>query len=164
MKRQMENVSPAAKVEIPTFTPPPVSTTVAQTSPANPSSSPTSSPTQQQLPTAALRFALSTDASDDSSTQMSVPIDKIVPFSPNNRKPVFSVIVISLSGRGESILDQLACQAFADAEARKPIAAGFRLEEERVFTGELVAVETVGCAMLGGGGFGGTWGLVGSGA
>ncbi len=161
MKKQMENVSPAPKVEIPTFTPPP------QTSTANPSSAATSSPTpqpQQQVPTAAVRFALSTDASDDSSTQMSVPFDTIVPFSPNNRKPVFSVIVISLSSRGESTSDELVCQAFADAEAQKPIAAGFRLEEERILTGELVAVETVGCAMLGGGGFGGTWGLVGSGA
>ncbi|KAI4222767.1 MAG: hypothetical protein LQ349_007569 [Xanthoria aureola] len=162
MKKQMENVSPAPKVEIPTFTPPPASTTLAQNSPAKTSSA-TSSPAQQ-IPTAALRFALSTDASDDSSTQISVPIDKIVPFRPNNRKPVFSVIVISLSGRGESTSDELVCQAFADAKAEKPIAAGFRLEEERILTGELVAVETVGCAMLGGGGFGGTWGLVGSGA
>ncbi|KAI4267634.1 MAG: hypothetical protein L6R38_008164 [Xanthoria sp. 2 TBL-2021] len=164
LKKQMEGVSPAPKVEIAAFTP--SSTTSAPASTAATSSA-TSSPSnqqQQQVPTASLRFALSTDPSDDSSTQMPVPIDKIVPFSSNNKKPVFSIIIINVSGGGESSSDELVCQAFTDAEAQKPIAAGFGLEEERVLGGKLVAVEAVGCVMLGGGGFGGAWGLVGSGA
>ncbi|KAL8750461.1 MAG: hypothetical protein Q9199_007053 [Rusavskia elegans] len=167
MKKQMEGVSPAPKVEIAAFTPSSTKSAPASTAAT---SSATSSPSnqqqqqQQQQPTASLRFALSTDPSDDSSTQMPVPIDKIVPFSSNNKKPVFSIGIINVSGGGESSSDELVCQAFTDAEAQKPIAAGFGLEEERVLGGELMAVEAVGCAMLGGGGFGGAWGLVGSGS
>ncbi|KAL8850315.1 MAG: hypothetical protein Q9221_004730 [Calogaya cf. arnoldii] len=159
LKKKMEGVSPAPKVEIAAFIP-----TSTKTAGASISSATSAPSQQQQAPTASLRFALSTDPSDDSSTQMPVPVDKIAPFSVNNKKPVFSIAVINVSGGGESSSDGLVCQAFADSEAKKPIAAGFGLEEERVLGGELVAVDAVGCAMLGGGGFGGSWGLVGSGS
>ncbi|KAL8635358.1 MAG: hypothetical protein Q9226_009363, partial [Calogaya cf. arnoldii] len=140
LKKQMEGVSPAPKVEIAAFTP--TSTKTAGASVSSATSAP--SQQQQQVPTASLRFALSTDPSDDSSTQMPVPVDKIVPFSISNKKPVFSIVIINVSGGGESSSDGLICQAFADSEAKKPIAAGFGLEEERVLGGELVAVNAVG--------------------
>lgn len=164
LKKQMEGVSPAPKVEIAAFTPSSTKSAPASTAATSSATSSPSNQQQQQVPTASLRFALSTDPSDDSSTQMPVPIDKIVQFSSDNKKPVFSIVIINMSGGGESSSDKLVCQAFTDAEAQKPIAAGFGLEEERVLGGDLMAVEAVGCAMLGGGGFGGVWGLVGSGA
>lgn len=156
MKTQMEGVAPAAKVEVPDFVPTTTKTAGAETATATPDAGKEEGPA-----TISLRFALSTDPSDDSSTQMRVPVDSVMPFSADNKKPVFSIVALSVSGGGQAPSNYILCQAFADAEAQKPIEAGFGMEEERVLGGELVSVEAVGCAMLAGGGFGGVKGLVG---
>ena len=160
MKTQMEGVAPAEKVEVPDFVPTTTKTAGAETATATPDAGKEEGPA-----TISLRFALSTDPSDDSSTQMRVPIDSISPFSVSNKKPVFSIVALSMSGGGgEGEKGDVLCQAFADAEAQKPIEAGFGMEEERVLGGGLVPVEAVGCAMLAAGDFGGFRGLVGLGS
>ena len=160
MKTQMEGVAPAEKVEVPDFVPTTTKTAGAETATATPDAGKEEGPA-----TISLRFALSTDPSDDSSTQMRVPIDSISPFSVSNKKPVFSILALSMSGGGgEGEKGDVLCQAFADAEAQKPIKAGFGMEEERVLGGGLVPVEAVGCAMLAAGDFGGFRGLVGLGS
>ncbi|KAL8765980.1 MAG: hypothetical protein Q9209_007127 [Squamulea sp. 1 TL-2023] len=167
MKKMMVGVEPAppiATTQAPSVTKEEKQSSTAATSPIATSTGAlnnNNSPTDRDKPTAFLRFALSTDPSDDSSTQMPVPIDSsIVPL--RDDKPIFSVIVINQSGVEKSKSSELVCQAFADAKAQKPIAAGFRLEEERSLGGKLEAVGAVGCTMLGLGGFGGMIGLVGS--
>ncbi|KAI4273334.1 MAG: hypothetical protein LQ337_004706 [Flavoplaca oasis] len=160
MKTQMEGVAPAEKVEVPDFVPTTTKTAGAETATATPDAG----NEEEEPPTISLRFALSIDPSDDSSTQMRVPVDSVVPFSPDNKKPVFSIVALSVSGGGQAPSNDVLCQAFADAKAQKPIEAGFGMEEERVLGGELVALEAVGCAMLAGRGFGGVRGLVGLGS
>ncbi|KAL8914964.1 MAG: hypothetical protein Q9171_000591 [Xanthocarpia ochracea] len=163
MKKQMEGVSPAPP--IPSATQEAPSTATAANNNINaqppPSSSPSASSTPQP-PTAFLRFALSTDPSDDSATQMPIPItNTAVPITDDKR--IFSITVINTSKSTPSSNSlELLCQAFADAEATKPLAGGFRLEEERTLGGgEMQVVGAVGCAMVGSGGFGGVGGLVG---
>ncbi|KAL9634526.1 MAG: hypothetical protein Q9204_002968 [Flavoplaca sp. TL-2023a] len=159
MKTQMEGVAPAEKVEVPDFVPTTTKTAGAETATATPDAGKEEGPA-----TISLRFALSTDPSDDSSTQMRVSVDSLVPFSADNKKPVFSIIALSVSGGGQAPSNNVLCQAFADAEAQKPIEAGFGKEEERILGGGLVPVEAVGCAMLAAGDFGGFRGLVGLGS
>ncbi|KAL8861997.1 MAG: hypothetical protein Q9178_001452 [Gyalolechia marmorata] len=167
MKKQMEGVSPAPPIPSATREAPSTAATAANNNNNNinaqppPSSSPSASSTPQP-PTAFLRFALSTDPSDDSSTQMPIPItNTAVPITDDKR--IFSISAISASESTPSSNSlELLCQAFADAEATKPLAGGFRLEEERTLGGgELQVVGAVGCAMVGSGGFGGVGGLVG---
>ncbi|KAL8673852.1 MAG: hypothetical protein Q9224_007514, partial [Gallowayella concinna] len=145
MEKQMAGASPASLVEDVAITQTPSATMeITQTSTAATStaardgdfqSPPTSSSapsvsSNEDEPTAFLRFALSTDPSDDSSTQMPVPIDSSIVAVGNKR--VFSIVPINVSGiRGANSFLELVCQAFADSKAEKPIAAGFRLEEER---------------------------------
>ncbi|KAL8865164.1 MAG: hypothetical protein Q9198_009446, partial [Flavoplaca austrocitrina] len=133
MKTQMEGVAPAAKVEVPDFVPTTTKTTGAETATATPDAGKEEGPA-----TISLRFALSTDPSDDSSTQMRVPVDSVMPFSADNKKPVFSIVALSVSGGGQAPSNYILCQAFADTEAQKPIEAGFGMEEERVLGGGLV--------------------------
>ena len=163
MKKQLEGVSPAPPIPSATREAPSTAT-AANNNNINaqppPSSSPSASSTPQ-APTAFLRFALSTDPSDDSSTQMPIPISNTaVPVTDDKR--IFSITAINTSKSIPSSNSlELLCQAFADAEATKPIAGGFRLEEERTLGDELQVVGAVGCAMVGSGGFGGVGGLVG---
>ncbi|KAL8724371.1 MAG: hypothetical protein Q9166_007992 [cf. Caloplaca sp. 2 TL-2023] len=171
IKKQMVGTTPAppvaeaATTQVPSATASVVKASTAATSTAalkenvKPLSSSPASSSNGGAPTAFLRFALSSDPSDDSSTQMSVPIDmSIVPFG---NKKVFSIVPINLSGTQQSSSSELVCQAFADSKAESPIAAGFRLEEEKILGGGMQTVGSVGCAMLGTGGFGGVVGLVG---
>ena len=121
---------------------------------------PSSSTTNSNAPTAYIKFALSSDPSDDSSTQMSVPIDSSIVETGN--KQAASVTVVTISGMQQSASSSLVCQAFSDKSAKEPLAEGFGLEEDRSLGGTGVSVAAVGCAMLGGGQFGGRVGLVGS--
>ncbi|KAL8807134.1 MAG: hypothetical protein Q9223_004460 [Gallowayella weberi] len=172
IKKQMAGASPASLVEEAATTQAPSATvevkqtsTMATSTAARDSNAHSPSSTSAPLasdgdqPTAFLRFALSTDPSDDSSTQMPVPVDSSIVAAGNKR--VFSIVPINVSGIRDANSLELVCQAFADSKAKNPIAAGFRLEEEMTLGGELQTVGSVGCAMLGSGGFGGTVGLVG---
>ncbi|KAL8950501.1 MAG: hypothetical protein Q9222_003465 [Ikaeria aurantiellina] len=105
-----------------------------------------------------IKFSLSSDPSDDSSTQMSVPIDNSIVRT--GRKRVASLTIVTATA--EEAGSRVVCQAFADEEAKTPIAAGFGVEEERDLGTDVEDVGAVGCAMVGGGGFGGWIGLVGS--
>ncbi|KAL8987669.1 MAG: hypothetical protein Q9169_008672 [Polycauliona sp. 2 TL-2023] len=166
--RQMEGVKAAEKVEVEAFRPSTTKTagagaTTTATTGAGAGAEEVGDGEGKET-TVQLRFALSTDPSDDTSTQMPVAFDAIVAFSPDNPKPVFSVEATSMGG-GKEGGDGLVCQAFRDAKAKEPLEAGFGLEEERVLGGGvLVDVEAVGCMMLGSAGFGGLRGLIGMGS
>ncbi|KAL8727604.1 MAG: hypothetical protein Q9181_005646 [Wetmoreana brouardii] len=142
------------------------STSTAATTPvATPMPKPTSNakPTSSSsgnVPSAIVKFSLSTDPSDDSATQISVPIDNSIAAVGSKRAA--SVIVVTVSGETVTQSLELVCQAFRDTKAKEPVASGFGLEQEMVLgkTGVQV-VGSVGCTMVGGGSFGGVIGLVG---
>ncbi|KAL8716230.1 MAG: hypothetical protein Q9220_000135 [cf. Caloplaca sp. 1 TL-2023] len=122
------------------------------------SSSSAASSSAEDTATAFIKFSLSSDPSDDSSTQMSVPIDSSIKRTGGKRVASLTIITVTAQKAGSRVV----CQAFADGQAAKPIAAGFGVEEERDLGNDVEEVEAVGCAMVGGGGFGGLIGLVGS--
>ncbi|KAL9018637.1 MAG: hypothetical protein Q9185_004048 [Variospora sp. 1 TL-2023] len=124
-------------------------------------------------PTAFLLFALSTDPSDDSSSQMPVPISGAALIPTTGNKRAGSVKLVSVTGMRDSDAKGVVCQAFGDEGGAKPLGVkAFGLEEEeeegRVLDeegdGGLRDVKAVGCVMLGDRrvGFGGMLGLVGS--
>ncbi|KAL9596237.1 MAG: hypothetical protein Q9219_005948 [cf. Caloplaca sp. 3 TL-2023] len=176
-QNQAQQEQPAAAAEqlqqTTTTTQPPASTTSSFTQPSTTAAtSPTSTPTpapaalaspssssssSSNTPTAFLRFALSSDPSDDSSTQMPVPIDASIVLTSGTKK-AFSVTLVSTSGVTQAS-QELVCQVFGDAEAQEPVERGFGVEEEVGLSGDVVG--SVGCGFLGGGGFGGWVGLVG---
>ena len=116
------------------------------------------SASEEKGPTAVVKFALSDDASDNTSTQMSVPIDNSITSTSNDR--VADVVLFSISGAQLGPSERVLCQMFADGEARKPLQSGFGLDEELVLGG-IQTMSAVGCAVVGTGGFGGTLGLIG---
>ncbi|KAL8704851.1 MAG: hypothetical protein Q9201_002010 [Fulgogasparrea decipioides] len=141
------------------------SISTAATAPvATPKPKPTSNaqPTSSSgnVPTAIVKFSLSTDPSDDSATQISVPIDNSIASVGGKRAA--SVAIVTISGEAATKKSELVCQAFGDKKAKEPIAMGFGLQQEMVLdkTGVQV-VGSVGCTMVGGGSFGGVIGLVG---
>lgn len=92
---------------------------------------------------------------------MAVPIDSSIVDMGGKRAA--GVEIVTMSGLQETSSSRLFCQAFSDSKATEPLAAGFRLEGSMNLGGAgLQAVGAVGCAMLGGGQFGGTVGLVAS--
>ncbi|KAI4195432.1 MAG: hypothetical protein LQ350_007196 [Teloschistes chrysophthalmus] len=136
---------------LPTATPASQATSNAQSS---------SSSLAQDAPVAIVKFSHSTDPSDDTASQISVPIDSSITTFTSKRAA--SVTIVTTSGVPQQASGDVLCQAFTDPKAVEPIAAGFRLEKTMSFGGlDVQAVGAVGCAMIGGKGFGGALGLVG---
>ncbi|KAI4099746.1 MAG: hypothetical protein L6R37_005815 [Teloschistes peruensis] len=135
----------------------PAATPASQTNKNAQSSSPSS---VQDTPVAIIKFSHSTDSSDDTASQISVPIDSSITTFSNKRAA--SATIVTTSGVPQQASGDVLCQVFADPKAVEPIAAGFRLEMTMSFGGlDVQTVGAVGCAMISGKGFGGTLGLVG---
>ncbi|KAL8639459.1 MAG: hypothetical protein Q9228_003514 [Teloschistes exilis] len=119
-----------------------------------------SSSSAQDTPVAIVKFSHSTDPSDDTASQISVPIDSSTTTFSNKRAA--SATIVTTSGVAQQASGDVLCQVFADPKAVEPIAAGFRLEKTMSFGGlDVQTVGAVGCVMISGKGFGGTLGLVG---
>ncbi|KAL9580934.1 MAG: hypothetical protein Q9212_004195 [Teloschistes hypoglaucus] len=134
--------------------------TATPASQANDNAQSSSSASAQDTPVAIIKFSHSTDPSDDTASQISVPIDSSITTFTNKRAA--SATIVTTSRVPQQASGDVLCQAFADLEAVEPIAAGFRIEKTMDFAGlDVQVVGAVGCAMIGGKGFGGTLGLVG---
>ncbi|KAL8934919.1 MAG: hypothetical protein Q9211_004984, partial [Gyalolechia sp. 1 TL-2023] len=94
-------------------------------------SSSSSPPIDDDTPTASLKFALSSDPSDDSSTQFPVPIDSSIVQTMGLAKKAKSVTVATFSGANAGNVGKLVCQAFSDTEAKDPVEGGFGVDVER---------------------------------
>ncbi|KAL8963973.1 MAG: hypothetical protein Q9197_007042, partial [Variospora fuerteventurae] len=116
--------------------PSPSTTTTSSSSSSSSSSAPP--PPQRETsqpppppPTAFLLFALSTDPSDDSSSQMPVPISGAALIPTTGNKRAGSVKLVSVTGMRDSDAKGVVCQAFGDADGAKPLGVkAFGLEEE----------------------------------
>ncbi|KAL8760104.1 MAG: hypothetical protein Q9184_003425 [Pyrenodesmia sp. 2 TL-2023] len=138
------------------------STSIVQTSTSTSAGATAAAAQNNETPTAFIRFNLSPDPSDDSSTQMPVPIDGSIVET--GGKSAASVEVATIDGLVQSGDSGLVCQVFADAGAEEPLAWGFGFEQVMGLDGEgakgVKGVGAVGCAVLGGGHLGGRVGLV----
>ncbi|KAL8919754.1 MAG: hypothetical protein Q9208_006620 [Pyrenodesmia sp. 3 TL-2023] len=174
LRRQMDDSGAAEKdaVVVPEATSKEASASSTQTSTTTTSSAratiATTATPDAETPTAFIRFNLSPDPSDDSSTQMRVPIDSSVVIITDDKRAA-SVEVTTIDGLPQSADSGLVCQVFADAGAEEPLAGGFGFEEvmELGLEGEVGeegegvrSVGAVGCAVLGGRDVGGKVGLV----
>ncbi|KAL8691066.1 MAG: hypothetical protein Q9218_003628 [Villophora microphyllina] len=134
--------------------------TAASVPQANSNAQSPASSSAGDTPVAIIKFSHSTDPSDDSASQISVPVDSSTTTLGNKRAA--SATIVTTSGLSQESTGDVLCQVFADLKAAEPIAAGFRVEQTMSFGGiKLETLGAVGCAMVGSKGFGGVLGLVG---